>query len=298
MNHLARAAALLIVLGAAGCGSSDKGSDDDGAPVGPQKLTVNVGGRPTQTLELDDFNIEWDDIDVDDTGEKSAFQVAQWVKQRYDAAVRCLRADPPDYAQATKLLGRIASKVPSSSKARKLLAEVLFSAAAYWWRTADAIAWEMERIGLEGTAKPNGPRLTDADMKELLTQYQPYRDNANEQAREHAQKSLKQFELYRQLRPDDKLVFDFVWKLHFFLQDYRQSIRWLDYVLREMDVAEVPEEEPLRQDYLAIRKSMVAYLAEQAVASDGEVRRGRGIFPFGGNERGRGRLQEDFTPGR
>ncbi|RMG06299.1 MAG: hypothetical protein D6731_26180 [Planctomycetota bacterium] len=286
-------AALLASGALAGCASSGAGGT---APAPhPNRITVNVGGRPTQHLDLDPFELEWDDIEVDDTGERSATQVARWVRMRHDAALRCLRADPPDYEQAGELLQEILRRVPDSSRDRSLLAQLFFADAAYWWRTADAVAWEMERVALESTAAPNGPPLTDEEVKQLLSEYQPYRDRANENVRKAARESLKHFELYRRLRPDDKSVLDFVWKLHFFLQDYELALRWLDYVLREMDTAGVPPQEPLRVDYETIRKDIANYLAERKL-DPSRPPSGRGLFPFSAG--GRERMRKDYAPGR
>ena len=42
---------------------------------------------------------EWEDIEKNSSGEPSAYDVARWVKHRNDAALLCLRANPPDYEQ-------------------------------------------------------------------------------------------------------------------------------------------------------------------------------------------------------
>lgn len=301
---------MALVMTLAGCANGADGDKGDRGNTGksdqafedPSKAHFAPNQRPSQKLDLGDFDYEFSDIELSKSGEPDAFEVAQWRKHRHEAALRCLRATPPDYDQARSLLEEIVRNVPSASRDQALLAQLNFSDAAYWYQVGDRVAWEMRRVEFEKTAEPNGPTLDDKQLKELLASFKPYLERASEKLEKHAKDSLRSFEAYRRIRPDDKAVSDFVWKLYFYLQDYERALQWLDYVLREMDLAEVPEEEPIRADYTVIRKAIVTYLAESKLQGDDTRadRQGGGLFPFGdaGVESARDRLRKGYTPGR
>lgn len=281
---------LLVVL--AGCTTTDP--DPDGKRLKREEVAwVDVSGRDSQTLEID-LDYDWDDIDIADDGTHDPYIVAKWVKERRDAVQRCLSAVPADQVQAADLLDEILKRVPGSSRDRGLLAQVTFADASYWFQTADRVGWEVERLRVERTATANGETLNDKDLEDLVESYTPYLETANKKCQASARRSLGQWDLYRKLRPDDRAVADFIWKLHFYVQDYRSALAWLDLVLREMDLQETPKEEPIRRDYEEIRRSIVEYLAKLRLEGP---EAGRRVLPFG--KRGsssRDRLG-DFTPG-
>ncbi len=302
MRKTATLIATALAMALAGCTSNGGGDTGGGDSLigDPNKLHFKAGKRPSQHLELDDFDFEWEDIEKNSAGEPSPYEVAQWVKHRSDAALLCLRASPPDYEQARALMNVVVRNVPTATRVRALLAQTEFSDSAYWYQVADRCSWEVARIEFEKTDSPGpqGNKLTDEEVKELIDSFQPYLQKANEMIRTHSQSALRHFDVYRQARPDDRAVADSVWKLYFRLQDYEKAKQWLDYVLREMDLNEVPEEEPIRQDYMLIRRSIVEYLA--VIKLEGhQQRQGSGLFPFS-NQRSRSardRLREGFTPG-
>jgi hypothetical protein len=107
--------------------------------------------------------------------------------------------------------------------------------------------------------------LENEAVEKLAKEYNAYLDQANSHVSTLAELALHEFARYRQQRPDDKSVFDYVWKLYFYLQNYRESLRWLEAVLYEMDLAEFPPTDPLRQDYTAIRDSLKNELATMKI---------------------------------
>jgi tetratricopeptide (TPR) repeat protein len=296
----ALAPALTLALALGGCANGDNAGGDDQDLRDPSKASYTGPERRSQNLELEDFEFHYNDIDLSKSGEPDAFMVAQWRKARHEAALLCLRANPPDYKQARSLLEDVVIKVPSSSRDWALLAQLDFSDAAYWYQIADRVAWEMNRVAIEKTAEPNGPALDEKQLTELLESFRPFFDRANGKLKERAKAGLRHFEAYRRIRPDDKAVTDFVWKLYFYMQDFEKALQWLDYVLREMDLAEVPEEEPIRGDYGRIRESIISHLAEVKLKGANARPEGQGgLFPFSdeGSRSTLGRVGSDLSPG-
>jgi len=278
----AGAAALALAL--AGCNGAETDPD-----AGPDVIEYEPPPRPMSRIELD-YEWEWEDIDRLDNGERDPEEVAMWVAERNRTVQRCLNQEPPALYQAIEVLKEILARVPSSSRDRGLLAQCYFADAAYWFKVADNIAWEMDRLLAERTL-PNwegGARLTDAEVEKLVSDYRAFLEKANRNLEIASRNSLRAFTRYAQARPDDKGVYDFVWKLHFYLQNYDESLRWLNLVIHEMDLAEVPDQEPLRQRYTDIRDQMVDYLADRRIEG-AEAERPRGFFDdLGGGSTPRG----------
>jgi hypothetical protein len=272
---------LLVVLSVAGC-QSDDANKRTGLQSPSDEITVELGDRPSQTLDLDSFEMEWDEIDVRDDGEHDPFQVAKWVKQRRAGSRRCLSAHPPDHKQAVRLLSEILRHVPNSSD-RGVLAQVTFANAAHWFRRADALGYEVERIEVEKTVRPGGRPLTEDDVGALLVAYAPYIEDANSKCRVAADESLRQWEHYQKARPDDRRrAATYIWRLYFYRQDYRAALTWLDFVLKDFDLSEVPETEPLRVTYVEIRKVIVEYLAKLRLSGREPGRGIRGLLESDG----------------
>ena len=84
---------------------------------------------------------------------------------------------------------------------------------------------------------------------------------------------------------ESQRVASYVWRLYFFRQDYRAALTWLDYILKEMELREVPATEPTRVAYMDIRKGIVNYLAKLRLEGKDAVRNTHGLFPFKDNDR-------------
>ncbi len=269
---------LLPALALLGCGSSG----EEPEPETPSdKVEVKLTGPREQRLDFDEFEYEWADLDSDARGRKDSYDVARWVTERHNAALRCLQAEPPAITQAVDLLEEILRRVPDSSKVRFLAAQTQFSLAAYWFRAADAIHYDMAWVDYKHELPPSkgGAPLTEEEIDEFFASAEPQFQAALERLHGHARQSLGHYLRYRTQRPDDKSIADKLWRLYFFLQDYTRSLDWLNYVLAEMDVAEMPEEEPLRREYTQIRRMIQRHLAEASLQREGQPPRG-GVFPW------------------
>lgn len=229
-------------------------------PADPNAGPVAMLDYAHEPIIETDFKFEWDDIDKDSRGMRDTEEVAMWVTERRNAVDACLRAEPvPAMHQAVGLLEQILARVPDSSRDRFKLGQCTFAEAAHWFRLADGESWEMNRLETQRTApaEDGGAALTDDEVKARIAEIRKVFDLLLDRLNQTASRSLNLFTIYRQARPDDKRVFDYVWKLYFYLQNFPEALRWLDFVLAEMDSAGVPREEPLRQDYLMLRKEIL-----------------------------------------
>lgn len=272
MNNRTILCGLLLVL--AGCTSN--GEQDD------KKDQIWLINPPKEAkLEIDDFKYEWNDIDKDRQGRRNPYQVARWVTERHDAVEACLRNSPPATTQAIALMEQILQRRPDASKDRYLLARVRFGLAAYWFKAADVVAYNMDWIAKYKKLKPNSQDLDDEQVEKVLKAAEPWLKDANEKLRTNAKESLRHFGLYRRRRPDDKRVLDFLWKLHFYLQDYERALRWLKYLLSELDAQGVPEQDPLRKDYVHIRDRLTDYMVNLKIEGVGKGDRlGASVLPW------------------
>jgi hypothetical protein len=263
MRYAATLAVLALVLG--GCSSSEDEPERTPTPDGP---AIVLPRENEPRLEIS-FSRQWSDIDRNEKGELDPEQVAEWVVERRNAVQRCMRNVPQAVGQAMEILDEIVSRVSDSSRDRYLLAQCVFAEAAYWWRLADGYAWEMNRLELDRTARDDegGHKLTDDEVKAKIAELRGVFDLLLVNVNKSAQRALNLFTVYRQQRPDDKSVYDFMWKLHFYLQNFVEAQRWLDLVLTELDLAGVPEHDPLRQDYRALRLEIVDRITEQRLGN-------------------------------
>jgi hypothetical protein len=256
-----RWAALLVAL-LVGCGGTEETPESRGDGRGQA-----IGGPGENEPRLPtDWKHVWEDIDRNDRGEPYPEQVARWVTERRNFVEKCLRNEPtPAVTQAREVLEEILSKVPDSSKDRFLLGQCLFAEARYWWGWADITAWEMARVQLDKTEPETkgGAPMTDEQVKQRVAALKRELDRLLVELDGVAPRALQTFTSYRAQRPDDKRVLDYIWKLHFFLQNYPEARRWLDIVLQEMEAAGVPEREPLRQEYTLLREEIDEQLADR-----------------------------------
>jgi len=257
-------ALLPVLLSAAltGCGSTPDGPGGRSDAGDSDRITVQIKEPPNQTLALEPFKIDWSDIEIDDKGERDSYEVARWATERHNAVMRCLNLQPPARVQALQILEDLLSKVPNSSRDRFLLGRTRFTEAAYWFQAADAVAYNTSWVqNMKQTPPSAGSRsLTDEEVEELVAGYKPWLEYANRRLRETSGEAIKHFTLYRELRPDDKSILEFVWRLFFYQQQYDNALKWLEYLLGEMDAAEVPAEEPRRREYALIRERLRDYL--------------------------------------
>ena len=282
MRHVIYVVAALLTLGLAGCESTP-----EEVPADPNAGRSALLDHSKEPVIETDFQLEWDDIDKNASGIRDTEEVAMWVTERRNAVNACLRAEPiPAMHQAVGLLEQILARVPDSSKDRFMLAQCTFSEAAHWYRQTDGLAWEMNRLELERTAptQEGGGALTEEEVKARVADIRKDFDLLLDQLNQTAIRSLTLFTSYRQARPDDKRVYDYTWKLFFFLQNFPESLRWLDFVLAEMDAAGVPPEEPLRQDYQMLRKEILDRMMDAQTTPGGfrpvqPLMRGRIVVP-------------------
>ena len=310
-SHASRTAPFLVLLLAA-CGGSEttpegeRGAEQTGQTGSKLPTFVpppELGGDARKSL---DFDYEWDDLDRTRDGARDPFEVAKWVTERSKEAGKAVSDRPPRVKQAIELLTEIVDKVPDSSKDLRLLGECYFFCAAWWFKSADAVAWEQLRLVTERTlprTDPDAPIvvLEQEAIDKLVKEYAAYGQKANQQVRTLAEEALVQFARYRQLRPDDKMVYDYVWKLYFYLQNYTESLKWLDALLIEMDAVDFRG--PERNEYEAIRNSMRDELATMKIKGKEPSRTSSLIStltddPLGrGDERGPNELQRDRPRG-
>lgn len=284
---------LAALLSLSGCGSSD--TTPEPQPGDPTLPTFVPPPPLDDRVELD-FDVDWSDVRELKGGERD-YETAVWVTERRKAALEGLQEKRPRLTQAIEILVDVLDKVPDDSRDRRLLAECYFLAAAWWFKQADVVAWESLRLISERTL----PRVTrdapivvldDEAVEKLTSEYNVYLDKANSQVSTLADLALHEFARYRQQRPDDKIVFDYIWKLYFYLQNYRESLRWLEAVLYEMDLAEVPPQDILRQDYTAIRDSLRNELATMRIQGRAPARPASLITTLTQDSLGRGPDEE------
>lgn len=271
-RRLATCALALGALVLVGCGGKEE--DDD-----PNAVTVHLKPPPNQTVEEVEFENDWDDLDRDKQGRVNAYQKALWVTERYDAAVRLLRLDTPARVQAGQILENLLRRAPQASRARLLLAQLRFSEAAFWFQSTDAWAYQIDWLRYKRTDK-DGTEMKPEDIEEAIRKAEPYVAEGNVKIRESASASLRHFMRYRAMRPDDRQISDYVWKLNFFLQNYSAALEWLDVVLRGWDREEVSSDDPLRKDYEKIRQDIDSYLANLELARDDANRRPGSPLPW------------------
>lgn len=259
---------VVLALVLSGCATTEESPDPRPGAEG-QVLDLDRGPR----LDID-FRHDWQDIDRNAKGELDPEQVAAWVVERRNAVHRCLRHQPQAIGQAMEILEEILSKVSDSSRDRYLLAQCVFAEAAYWFRQADGCAWEMNRLLFERTAHPDegGGRLTDEEVDQKVAALREFFDHLLVNVNRTSQRALNLFTVYYRQRPDDRSVYDYLWKLHFFMQNFAEAQRWLDLVIREMDLAGVPEHDPLRQDYVALRREILDRITEQRLGQFSPVK--------------------------
>lgn len=274
------AAALLWL---AGCGTTEERPDDKAELLGP----------PSQRIDLPDFEYQWDSIDRDERGGREPFAVARWVTERQNAVSRCLAAEPPAWEQAREVLDEVVRRIPDASRVRLQLGQLHFQISAYWFRTANRVASEIDRLNVEKTE--DGKPIDDSVVQARIAEYRPYFERARDHLHTQAALSLRHISAYRTQRPDDRSVLDLVWKLYLYLEDYDRALEYLDLVLHEFDAAEVPQEEPLRKDYVAIKKALSEFLAQRTL-QDKPAEKRDSVLPWQSDDRLRGRLGEAGSP--
>ncbi len=277
MKNSMAALALAGLAALVGCNGSEKQDDPEKGKAQGQVPIEERGGNPPEEPRVEEnLTLQWDEIDRDDRGIPDAEQVATWVAERRRLVDRCLNNEPQAVTQARETLEEIVKRVPDSSKDRYLLAKCLFSETAYWWRVTDVTAWEMGRLQLDKTPHdseelPPGTKLTDAQIEERLAKLRPVLDRNLRALNEVGGRAMRSFILYRQQRPDDKSIYDYVWKLNFFLQDYEEARKWLQLVIYEMDQAGIPAADPDRKGYEDLEKEITDKI--------GDAKMGKGFQP-------------------
>lgn len=250
------ALALALALAAGACSTPEPRPRDDLRAELPETPRLDVS-----------FSLQWDSISRNDKGERDAEQVARWVTERRNAVERCLRHEPQALLQAQEILEEILSKVSDVSRDRLLLAQLYFANATVYYRSADVQFFEITRLRTEKRLLPDegGRALDDDEVERLVAEHQPSFEANLLRLNEWANRALAQFTMYQRMRPDDKSVYDYLWKLYFFLQNYEESLRWLDQVLRELDLRGVPQDEPIPQDYRRYRARIAEFVADQRI---------------------------------
>lgn len=258
-----RTTLLAAALALAGCGSGEKEPDRPETPTGP-KLVIPRDNEPRMTP---DFDLEWEDIDRNDRGDLDPEEVARWVIERRNFVEACLKQSPQAIGQAMQVLEEVVAKVPDSSRDRYTLAQCVFSEAAYWFRFADSYAWEMNRLRVDRTAHRDegGHALSEEEVEAKVADLRKKFDLMLVNLEERSKRALALFTVYRQQRPDDKSVYDYLFKCHFFLQNYEEARRWLELVLHEMNAAGIPPHDPVRQDYTLLLAEVKDQMADARI---------------------------------
>jgi tetratricopeptide (TPR) repeat protein len=267
--YTTRVGLAVLALGLAGCSSTPE--------TIRRQSDLNLPRPEFEVREPLEFHRAWADVPIDDRGEPSPVELAKWVTERRNAAERALKDEPMRLMQAVEILAAVARRVPDSSFLRQRLAQSYFLGAAMWFKNADAAAFSMDYL-IVNNQLPDGTLVETEDDKEAyLKEMREFLDKSNTQVHKWAERALREFMAYRGLRPDDKTVLDSVWKLHFYLQNYDEALRWLDAVIREMDLAEVSEADPLYRNYSLVRKDMVDLIAQLRI--DSSSRTPRSLIP-------------------
>lgn len=258
MNRALSAAAIVFLgLSLFGCSSTD-------GPEEVTEVTVYLKPPPNAIVEVRDFENDWEDLTRDDRGVVSAYEKALWVTERYNEALRLINLEPiPARIQAKTVLQDILIHDPSISKSRFVMARILFLEAAYWFRAVDHWGYYMTWL-IEKRFSPDDPdrTLSDAELDEALAKVRPKIKEGNRFVKEAGEAALRHFTRYRGQRPDDDQIVDYVWKLNLYLQNYREALQWLEYLLAAWDQREISEDDPARIEYEQIRSDLERYLAE------------------------------------
>ena len=254
-------AATLLPLG---CSSTDGTPDDRPSYSGPYGLDNRI--------EVD-FDQDWEDVEITRTGDKDPEQKAFFVTQRRNAALRCIKSDPPCLLQAIEILDEILRHVPEASEPQLLMATTQYQIAAYWFKVADVIAWNMQYINVNRRTPTDEygrqVELDDAEVEALLDDYRPYLERANQGTRRAAEASIRHFTIYQRLHPEDMAIHEYVWRLHFFLQNYEEALTWLTAVIGRMDRQEVDRDDPTRVKHAQVKKAIEDYLANLKLTGNG-----------------------------
>jgi hypothetical protein len=123
----------------------------------------------------------------------------------------------------------------------------------------------MNRLKVDRTAHESqgGHKLTDEEVEAQVADLRKKFDLMLVKLNERSKRALSLFLVYRQQRPDDKSVYDYIFKCNFFLQNYDEARRWLEYVLHEMDMAGIPRQDPLRHDYELLLAEVKEQMADR-----------------------------------
>ena len=267
MNHAPLAATLVCAgLSLLGCSSSgDK-------PAEVTEVTVYLTAPPNATVEVKDFKWEWEDLERDDRGVVSAYEKALWVTERHNEALRLINLEPvPARIQAKAILEDLLIHDPTITRSRFVIARILFLEAADWFRAVDHWGYYMTWL-IEKRFAPEDPErtLSDAELDEALAKVRPKVKEGNRYVKAAGEAALSHFTRYRGQRPDDDQIVDYVWKLNLYLQNYRESLRWLEYLLASWDQRDIDAKDPARIEYEHIHADLERYLAEVEI----EGRRG------------------------
>ena len=224
------------------------------------------------------FQRAWADVPIDEAGDPDAVELAKWVTERRNAADRALKDSPMRLLQAVEVLAMVARRVPDSSAVRQRLGQGYFLGAAMWFKNADAAASSMDYLILNEELPDGTPVASQEEKEATLEEMRAFLLRCNEQLEAWSVRALREFIAYRGMRPDDKSVLDTVWKLYFFLQDYNESLRWLDAVLREWELTEVSDTDPDYRSYKLMRKELVDLIASLRI--DSATRTPRSMIPY------------------
>ncbi|MBL4844870.1 MAG: hypothetical protein JKY65_05025 [Planctomycetes bacterium] len=259
MNRAHTAVAMICLgLSLAGCSSTADG------PGEVTEVTVYLTPPANATVDVRDFENEWADLARDSRGIVSAYEKALWVTERHNEALRLINLEPiPARIQAKTILQELLRHDPTISKSRFVIARILFLEAAYWFRAVDHWGYYMTWMIEKGFA-PETPdhTLTKAELTEVLEKVRPKIAEGNRFVKQSAEAALRHFSRYRGQRPDDDQIVDYVWKLNLYLQNYRKSLQWLEYLLASWEQRDISAKDPARIEYEQIRADLERYLAE------------------------------------
>lgn len=277
---MTRAALLTLALcGLCGCASSG----DEPRPEATE-ITVYLEPPPNVVVEVRDFEWDWEDLDRDDQGRVNAYDKARWVTERHNEALRLINMEPiPARIQGKEILEEILRRDPGITRSRFVLARILFLEAAYWYRLVDHWGYYMTWLIVKRFPPENPERtLSDEELEEALTKVRPKVEEGNRFLRTSAEAALRHFTRYSGSRPDDQQIIDYVWKLNLYLQNYREALGALQYLLAEWEAQDMSSKDPARIKYMEIRDRLENYLAEVEIEG---TRAGRDPLEWRARER-------------
>jgi len=285
-----RIAALLLGVALLGCQAA-RSTRDDGAADDPNSpiltnfqgddLYANLPDSRVPKIKDDDPSLQ--DVKADDHYEK----VAMWAKERRDIITWCINEHvdvtneygQPDHMyrhvwpedkerrpqtrfdQALAISFRVVERIPDNTPERGRLAQCLFNkgSACFWGIDAcmNRIHVLMGEMG-DDRKNPKFPKNV-AEIEKL----DKLADKLKKDMFIYHGLALTNFNRFMTETPMNKKILDYIWKIHFELGNFRESVRVMNQLLDE----DILTDEK-RTEYIGIRKEINDYLVEREINKD------------------------------